>query len=145
MGDYFVMIANDYVNIKEILSREEFYGRVIDADYIKNRPFKKKLVCRGSDNPRIYERESRIETLGVIHKCVKKTTLGDYETPAKHTPVITNVAAMNNDLDMWGDPENFRSEIFLNENGQLSKSLSSVLVVDYARGKLMPDIISSDR
>ncbi|KMQ88468.1 putative cytochrome p450 304a1-like protein [Lasius niger] len=60
-------------------------------------------------------RESRIETLGVIHKCVKKTT-GDYEIPAKHTPVITNVAAMNNDLDMWGDPENFRSEIFLNEN-----------------------------
>lgn len=43
MGDYFVVIANDYTNVKEILSREEFDGRVTDADYIKDRAFKKKL------------------------------------------------------------------------------------------------------
>lgn len=42
-GDYFVVIANDYVNIKEILSREEFDGRITNADYIKDRAFKKEL------------------------------------------------------------------------------------------------------
>lgn len=72
-------------------------------------------------------RESmRIETvapLGVIHRCVKKTTLGGYEIPA-NTPVITNLAAMNNDPDMWGDPETFRPERFLKEDGQLSKDLT---------------------
>ncbi|CAL1679557.1 unnamed protein product [Lasius platythorax] len=72
-------------------------------------------------------RESmRIETvapLGVIHKCVKKTTLGGYEIPA-NTPVVTNLAAMNNDPDMWGDPETFRPERFLKEDGQLSKDLT---------------------
>ncbi|XP_050455199.1 probable cytochrome P450 304a1 isoform X2 [Cataglyphis hispanica] len=72
-------------------------------------------------------RESmRIETLaplGIIHKTVKKTTLGGYEIPA-NTPIVTNLAAMNNDPDMWGDPENFRPERFLKEDGQLSKDLT---------------------
>lgn len=68
----------------------------------------------------------RIETLaplGIIHKTLKKTTLGGYEIPA-NTPIITNLAAMNNDPDMWGDPENFRPERFLKEDGQLSKDLT---------------------
>ncbi|XP_072767521.1 probable cytochrome P450 304a1 [Anoplolepis gracilipes] len=72
-------------------------------------------------------RESlRIETLaplGIIHKTMKKTTLGGYNIPA-NTPVIANLAAMNNDPDMWGDPENFRPERFLKEDGQLSKDLT---------------------
>ncbi|EFN65051.1 Probable cytochrome P450 304a1 [Camponotus floridanus] len=72
-------------------------------------------------------RESlRIETLaplGIIHRTTKKTTLGGYEIPA-NIPIITNLAAMNNDPDMWGDPENFRPERFLKEDGQLSKDLT---------------------
>lgn len=43
LGDYFVVIANDYTNIKEILSREEFDGRITNADFIKDRAFKKEL------------------------------------------------------------------------------------------------------
>ncbi|XP_029169957.1 probable cytochrome P450 304a1 [Nylanderia fulva] len=72
-------------------------------------------------------RESmRFETLAplsVIHRSVKKTILGGYEIPA-NTPVVTNLAAMHNDPDMWGDPENFRPERFLKEDGQLGKDLS---------------------
>lgn len=65
----------------------------------------------------------RIETLaplGVIHKSTHKTTLGGYEVPA-NTPIFTNLAAMHHDPDMWGDPEVFRPERFLKENGQLAK------------------------
>lgn len=43
LGDCFVVCANDYANIKEIFSREEFDGRVTNADFIKDRAFKKEL------------------------------------------------------------------------------------------------------
>lgn len=68
----------------------------------------------------------RIETLtplSVAHKNVTKTTLGGYEIPA-NTPIFTNLAAMHHDPDMWGDPEVFRPERFLREDGQLAKDLS---------------------
>lgn len=60
--------------------------------------------------------------LGVGHKCVKETSLFDYTIP-KNTFVLTNLEAMNEDRELWGDPENFRPERFLN-NDELSKDLS---------------------
>ncbi|XP_018357138.1 PREDICTED: probable cytochrome P450 304a1 [Trachymyrmex septentrionalis] len=42
MGDNFTIIVNDYKSIKEVLSREEFDGRVITA-HIKDRAFGKEL------------------------------------------------------------------------------------------------------
>ncbi|XP_054009632.1 probable cytochrome P450 304a1 [Hylaeus anthracinus] len=72
-------------------------------------------------------RESfRYETLtpfAVFHKTLKDTTLGGYNV-SKSTLVITNLAGMHKDPDLWGDPENFRPERFLNENGLLGKDLS---------------------
>lgn len=68
----------------------------------------------------------RIETLtplSVPHKCTRKTTLGGYEIPA-NTPVLTNLAAMHHDPDLWGDPEIFRPERFLKEDGQLTKDIT---------------------
>lgn len=43
MGDIFTVIVNDYKNIKEVLSREEFAGRITNADFIKDRAFGKEL------------------------------------------------------------------------------------------------------
>ncbi|XP_012221588.1 probable cytochrome P450 304a1 [Linepithema humile] len=68
----------------------------------------------------------RIETLtpfGVIHKALKDTTLGGYDIPA-NTPIFTNLSAMHHDREMWGDPENFRPERFLKEDGQICKDMS---------------------
>ncbi|XP_076180080.1 putative cytochrome P450 304a1 [Ptiloglossa arizonensis] len=68
----------------------------------------------------------RYETLtpfGVFHKALKDTTLCGYNI-SKDTIVITNLAEMNNDPDLWGDPKNFRPERFLDEDGKLSKDLS---------------------
>jgi len=42
---------------------------------------------------------------------------------------------MNNDPDMWGDPENFRPERFLKEDGQLSKDLT----LSFGFGELIYD------
>jgi len=68
----------------------------------------------------------RIETitpLSIVHKTIKKTTLRGYDIPA-NTPIYTNLAAMHHDPDLWGDPEIFRPERFLKEDGQLAKDIS---------------------
>ncbi|XP_036141528.1 probable cytochrome P450 304a1 [Monomorium pharaonis] len=64
----------------------------------------------------------RIETITVstVHRCARKTTLGGYEIP-ENTPIFINLAAIHHDSDLWGDPEVFRPERFLKEDGQLAK------------------------
>lgn len=61
--------------------------------------------------------------LSVFHKTLKKTTLCDYDIP-KDTLVVTNLVALNTDPDLWGDPENFRPERFLDENNELRKDFT---------------------
>lgn len=61
-----------------------------------------------------------METLtpwGVAHKCLQTTTLQDYIIPAD-TIIVTNLAAMHSDKDFWGDPELFRPERFLSDDGK---------------------------
>ncbi|XP_071566707.1 probable cytochrome P450 304a1 [Temnothorax nylanderi] len=68
----------------------------------------------------------RLETvapLSTAHRCKEKTTLGGYEIPA-NTTVFTNLAAMHHDPDLWDEPEIFRPERFLKEDGQLGKDTS---------------------
>lgn len=60
---------------------------------------------------------------GVLHKTTKKTTLSGFDL-AKDTIVVTNLSGLHTDVDLWGDPDNFRPERFLNENGQLCKDLT---------------------
>ncbi|KAK9307391.1 hypothetical protein QLX08_002285 [Tetragonisca angustula] len=59
----------------------------------------------------------------VFHKTTKKTTLSGFDL-AKDTVVVTNLAGLNTDVDLWGDPDNFRPERFLNENYQLCKDFT---------------------
>ncbi|XP_018364794.1 PREDICTED: probable cytochrome P450 304a1 [Trachymyrmex cornetzi] len=91
-------------------------GRLATWDDRKNLPYLEATI-----------RETmRIETLtplSVSHKSLKKTTLGGYEIPA-NTPILTNLAAMHHDPDLWGDPEIFRPERFLKEDGQLAKDFT---------------------
>lgn len=58
MGDTFVIVVNDYKNIKEVFSRDEFDGRVTNVDFLKDRAFGKELgketVCSLSDTYAIY-------------------------------------------------------------------------------------------
>lgn len=91
-------------------------GRLVTWEDRKNMPYLEAAI-----------RETmRIETitpLGVIHKSTKKTTLGGYDIPA-NTPIFANLAAMHHDPDLWGDPEIFRPERFLKEDGQLGKDIT---------------------
>ncbi|XP_011639779.1 probable cytochrome P450 304a1 [Pogonomyrmex barbatus] len=91
-------------------------GRLITWDDRKDLPYLEAII-----------RETmRIETitpLSVIHRTVKNTTLSGYKIPI-NTPIFTNLAAMHHDPDVWGDPENFRPERFLKEDGQLIKDIT---------------------
>lgn len=52
--------------------------------------------------------------------CTDDTTLGGYDIP-QGTFVVPNVWHAHNDPKVWGDPENFRPERWLTEEGRLIK------------------------
>lgn len=57
------------------------------------------------------------------HLAAEDTTLGGYDIP-KNTIVLPNVYAAHHDKEMWGDPENFRPDRFLDEEGKMKKDMS---------------------
>ncbi|XP_014480099.1 PREDICTED: probable cytochrome P450 304a1 isoform X2 [Dinoponera quadriceps] len=91
-------------------------GRLVTWDDRKNLPYTEAVI-------RETMRINSLLPLGIFHRAVKDTTLGEY-TISANTPVVTNLAAMHHDPDLWGDPENFRPERFINENNELSKDMS---------------------
>ncbi|XP_032684829.1 probable cytochrome P450 304a1 [Odontomachus brunneus] len=91
-------------------------GRLVTWNDRKNLPYTEATI-------REVMRISSLLPLSVIHRAVKDTTLGGYAIPA-NTAVITNLAAMHHDPNLWGDPENFRPERFINEKGELTKDMS---------------------
>ncbi|XP_047118335.1 probable cytochrome P450 304a1 [Schistocerca piceifrons] len=63
----------------------------------------------------------RMQTLlpiGIPHAATENTTLQGYSIP-KGTVVVANLWSMHMDKSVWGDPENFRPERFLNSDGTL--------------------------
>lgn len=79
--------------------------------------------------------------LSLLHKCIKDTTLGGYNIPA-NTPVFTNLSAMHHDPDLWGDPDNFRPERFIDEKGELIKDMSLPFGLGVSRYTTIRKILS---
>ena len=65
-------------------------------------------------------RYATIVPLSVLHSTMKKTTFRNYVLP-KDTIVMQNIWAVHFDSKLWGDPEVFRPERFLDENGRVVK------------------------
>ncbi|XP_024947074.1 probable cytochrome P450 304a1 isoform X2 [Cephus cinctus] len=61
--------------------------------------------------------------LGVPHVATENTLFCGYSVPA-NTIMLTNLAAMHHEPELWGDPYRFRPERFLNANGELYKDPS---------------------
>ncbi|KXJ73478.1 hypothetical protein RP20_CCG015763 [Aedes albopictus] len=77
----------------------------------------------------------RLDTLvpsGVAHLAMKDTTLRGYDIP-KDTILVLGLDYIHMQKDVWGDPENFRPERFLDHRGRLS--LAKDVSVPFGAGK----------
>lgn len=66
------------------------------------------------------QRYASIVPFGVPHMTKSSTNLCGYEIPA-NTSIWPNLWALHHDPELWGDPEVFRPERFIDCNGQVSK------------------------
>ena len=66
-------------------------------------------------------RKSSVVPLGILHRAVEDVTLDGYLIP-KETTIIANIYAAHHDPQVWGDPQNFRPERWIDQDGKLKKS-----------------------
>ena len=65
-------------------------------------------------------RKSSVVPLGIFHRAVEDETINGYLIP-KDTTIIANIYAAHHDPQVWGDPENFRPERWIDQDGKLKK------------------------
>ncbi|KAG9331505.1 hypothetical protein JZ751_018908 [Albula glossodonta] len=83
----------------------------------------------------IYEvfRHASYVPFTIPHCTTQNIVLNGYFIP-KDTCIFINQYQVNHDKDLWGDPDSFRPERFLNESGQLSKDLTEKVMI-FGMGK----------
>ncbi|ODM88971.1 Farnesoate epoxidase, partial [Orchesella cincta] len=64
-------------------------------------------------------RITSIGPFGVVHTALTDIHLGSNYTISKGTLLIPNIYYIHHNKDVWGDPEIFRPERFLNSEGRL--------------------------
>ncbi|XP_026471391.1 probable cytochrome P450 305a1 [Ctenocephalides felis] len=67
------------------------------------------------------QRYFHIVTLNGPRRVTRDTTIGGYNIQ-KDTTVLMSLYSLHKDVEYWGDPENFRPERFLSEEGYLKPS-----------------------
>ncbi|XP_072038457.1 cytochrome P450 2J6-like isoform X2 [Amphiura filiformis] len=64
------------------------------------------------------QRIRTVVPLGVPHVAAKDNKIGGYDVP-KGSLIVSNLWAVHNDPDIWTEPDQFRPERFLDEDGKL--------------------------
>ena len=78
-------------------------------------------------------RFSSIVPWGLFHNTMEDVELRGYLIP-KDTLVIANLHSVHHNVDIWGDPKNFRPERFLSEDGKSVKK-SEEAFIPFSVGK----------
>lgn len=63
------------------------------------------------------QRVSNVAPLGIAHRCTDDVKFFEYIIP-KDTVMLVSLYSLNMDREYWQDPEIFRPERFLNDNGE---------------------------
>ncbi|KAK3733030.1 hypothetical protein RRG08_002632 [Elysia crispata] len=64
------------------------------------------------------QRAASIVPLGLFHTCIQETSVRGYTIP-KDTLIMTHLDGVLLSEQLWGDPQNFRPERFIDEKGNL--------------------------
>lgn len=86
---------------------------------------------------------SSIVPVGVSHCCIEDTIISGYKIP-KGTVVNANVYQIHHDPDVWGDPETFRPERFLNPDGSCMQRHESFMPFSVGRRVCMGENLARD-
>lgn len=110
-----IALMVDYPEVQEKVQKE--------IDEVIGRERNPKMDDRGSlpyTECALYEvfRYSSIAPLALPHATTKDVTFRGYHIP-KGTCVMPNIYSMHFDKKLWGDPENFRPEHFMDETGTM--------------------------
>ncbi|XP_014370851.2 probable cytochrome P450 304a1 [Papilio machaon] len=104
--------------VHEEIDRVVGRDRMPTLDDRKNMPYTEACIREAL-------RMDTIVPLGVSHRATSDTKLGGYDIP-QDTMVNLNFVTLHMSKEIWGDPENFRPERFI-ENGQLQLSKDKTL------------------
>jgi len=88
-------------------------------------------------------RYSSILPIGVSHTCMENTKLGGYDIP-KGTIINSNLYHLHHDPEVWGDPEVFRPERFLNLDGTCCQRHESLMPFSVGRRVCMGENLARD-
>ncbi|XP_059152561.1 cytochrome P450 2D15-like [Physella acuta] len=111
---YFVLLHPDTQN--KIYQEIKEYVGLGRAPTMSDKPQLKYLNAFIMETQRL----SSLVPFSVIHVCAQDTVLNGFTIP-EGAQVIPNLDAVLKDKKIWGDPENFRPERFLDEQGNLIK------------------------
>jgi cytochrome P450 family 2 subfamily U polypeptide 1 len=79
-------------------------------------------------------RFSSLVPWGLFHNTLEEVELGGFRIP-KDTLIIPNLHAVHYNPDIWGDPENFRPERFLSEDGNGKTVKRNDALLAFSAGK----------
>ncbi|XP_041970287.1 probable cytochrome P450 304a1 [Aricia agestis] len=94
----------------------EELDRVVGRDRLPNLDDRQRLPYTEACLREIMRYETLVP-LGILHRAMVDTKLGGYDIP-ENTVVAVNLTSLHHNKELWGDPENFRPERFL-EDGKL--------------------------
>jgi cytochrome P450 len=87
-------------------------------------------------------RYSSLVPFSLFHKATKDVQLAGYTIP-KDTMMIPNLYAAHFDKKTWKDPENFRPERFINDQGQYEKN-DAVMAFSYGKRACLGETLARD-